>query len=127
MTVTTASGKTIHLHFVHSSHDGATRPGAGAQRQELDAIAFEGGRRLTLCDVSQVTYSGDSTGDNDTENYMLLGQGISICHPNDTFKKPVGRKIALTHALLASGDSLDKLDRADIWDAYRAQFGDVQK
>ncbi len=126
MTVTTASGKTVHLHFIHSSHDFETRIGAGAERRSLDTDARMANRRLTLCDVSEVSFSGDSTGQNDTENYMLLGQGVSICHPNDTFKKSMGRKLALTNALIASGDALSKDDRASIWDAYRTQFGDVK-
>lgn len=122
MTLTTSTGRNINIHFVHSSHDFKTREGAGIQRQELDKDALAFGtaqglrdtrpRRLTLCELSEVV--GE-------KEFNVLGQGIGVCHPNDTFKKPVGRKAALTAAMQAAG--MDATERGSIWNAYLTQFG----
>jgi hypothetical protein len=129
MTVTTALGRTINIHFIHSSHDFVTRDGASEQRRALDddaiAFGFLNGlrdirpRRLTLCTLSEVGGTEDAHGK--PENYMVLGQGVGVCHPNDTFKKPVGRKAALTAAMKAAG--LDVVERESIWSAYLDAFG----
>lgn len=129
MTVTTSTGRTIHLHFIHSSHDFKTRDGASEQRRALDDDAIAYGllnghrdirpRRLTLCTLSEVGGTLDAHGK--PENYMVLGQGIGVCHPKDAFLKPVGRKAALTAAMQASG--MDRDERKSIWDAYLTQFG----
>jgi hypothetical protein len=107
MTVKTASGRTLHVHFVHSSYNGITRVNAGAERQALDADARLIDRRLTLCDVSEVEGA---------DMYTLLGQGVAVCHPNDSFNKATGRKKAMTAALRASG--LSDMDRRDVWNDY---------
>lgn len=144
MTVYTTTGRTLHIHFVHSSHleDNpmssnfglpATRHGAGAIRVALDRDAELVGRRLTLCSISEVTDGSSPTyprpdgsygypGSHAPEVYQMLGQGVSICHPNDTFKKPIGRKTSLTMALKASG--LNYTDRSEVWDAYHAEMPD---
>lgn len=41
------------------------------------------------------------------------GTGIAFVHPNDTPEKRIGRKIALTRALWASG--LPKKERRQVW------------
>ena len=128
MTITIFGGRTFHIHFVHSSHldddpmspefgKPKTRKEAGAIRRALDYDAEITGRRLTLCSVSEVTQGGDSY-----SGYQMLGQGVSICHSNDTFRKPVGRKLSLAAALKASGLSYD--ERTEVWNAYRAEMPD---
>jgi len=113
MTVTLSTGRTVKLHWVHSSHNNVTREGAGAQRQMLDDLARTRGRRLSMCEVSQV----------DEGEYATLGQGIAMTHPNDTFRKDLGRKHSLGKALVAA--SLTRAERDDVWAAFKAQFGIV--
>ncbi len=47
-----------------------------------------------------------------------LSKGESKCSPLDNFIKAVGRKIALTRALMNADDPFAKADRTAIWDAY---------
>ena len=42
----------------------------------------------------------------------------AICHPNDNFCRDTGRRISLARAMLALG--IDKKERKEIWEAYRA-------
>ena len=110
-------GRAYNIKFVHSSpfdKEGVatTRDDAGKLRQQLDNDATVIGRRITLCEIQEVT-NGD---------FKVLGQGIAICHPTDVFKKPEGRKISLTYALDAAG--LDKTERRAVWTALRVRFGD---
>jgi hypothetical protein len=130
MVISLSTGRSLKLHFLHSSHNFDTRKDAGSMRIALDADAREFGRRLTLCEVSEVnTVDGEST-------YTTLGAGVAICHPNDTFQKTVGRKLSLAKALsaaLPSGANDDTLsegqiaanyqDRDEVWAAYHDLFG----
>jgi len=49
----------------------------------------------------------------------IVGYGLAICHPIDTFSKSLGRKIALRDALWVS--DLDKPCRTAIWKKYLAE------
>ena len=120
MTLTLSTGKTIKLAFVHSSHDFETRTGSGALRQALDADARNMGRRLTLCEISQVSFSGSTESDESEKSYATLGQGVAVCHPKDVFSKATGRKRAVGAALKAAGLNYD--ERSEVWAAYRNQF-----
>ena len=120
MVSTLSTGRTIKLAFVHSSHDFETREGSGALRQALDADARNMGRRLTLCEVSQVGFSGSTESAESEKSYATLGQGVAVCHPKDVFSKAGGRKGSLGKALLAAGLNHD--ERSEIWAAYRKQF-----
>lgn len=106
---------------MHSSHNFVTRPDAGAFRRGLDETARREGRRMTLCEVAEIQNfnASDSSGHAD-EVFNVLGQGMSVCHPNDQFRKAMGRKVSLTAALTAAG--LDLNERESVWDNYRAQF-----
>jgi hypothetical protein len=130
MTVT-SQGRTINVHFMHSSPDFKTREGASVVRVKLDTDAVLCGRRLTTCDVSEVFVAVN--GDTANTDYTLLGSGTAICHPNDSFNKAKGRKQSMEYALLAAWPSKDidtslsdnvaaqnKQARQSVWDAYRA-------
>jgi hypothetical protein len=121
-----------------TTRTGAT-PGCGSGTAAVDNSAEIVNRRLTLCEVVEVL-PADTTGDQEgdaqpeQETYVLLGQGIAICHPNDTFSKAVGRKMALHYALQAAFPSDAKIEpewtnrvtnyftRADVWTAYLVHF-----
>lgn len=109
MTLTTSTGRTINLNFVHSSPDFETREGAGAVRQALDADARNMGRRLTLCEISQVSFSGSSEQAESEKSYATLAQGVGVTHPADVFEKSTGRIVstvaALRGALEADGNN----------------------
>jgi hypothetical protein len=132
MTVTTAQGRTINIHFMHSSPDFVTREGASTVREALDDAARDCGRRLTTCDVSEARYSGGS-GQETEVDYNLLGSGTAICHPHQEggFNKARGRKTSLEYALLCAWPSKDidptlsdeeaiqnKQERESVWKAY---------
>lgn len=125
MKVTLSTGQTLSVQFVHSTHgahaaDYEAPEGRGITRSTVDNFAKELGRRLTLCEIAEVRYSGDSTAQSDETDYVLLGQGWSVCHPNDAFKKESGRKIAFAKSLEAVG--FDRITREELWDAYLAEF-----
>ncbi len=132
---------------MHSSPDGISRPGASPARQALDALAMwddslfshrgpAAPRRLTLCTISRVINAADGPGRRGAlepdEIYNVLGQGLSVCHPNDTFSKAIGRKKSLAAsmrvALSTTKDEPEDVqvqnyqDRTDIWNAFRAEF-----
>lgn len=48
-------------------------------------------------------------------NGEVVGQGMSVCHPNDNFCKSIGRKKALAYSLYA----LTRQARIAVWDAYK--------
>lgn len=131
MQVTLSTGQTLRISFAHSSHvatDPETgerklteKPNPGGTRKRIDGYSAEMDlRRLTLCEIAEVGYSGDATGQSDEKSYLVLGEGWGVCHPSDTFTKLVGRKIALAGALTAAGIEPDQ--RAEVWAAYFAQF-----
>jgi len=51
-----------------------------------------------------------------TTKTKILGEGVAICDDRDNFVYEVGRKIALSRALMASDLSAD--DRTEVWAAY---------
>lgn len=124
MTVTLQSGRKLNVHFMHSSHDVNSVVSPGTIRAALNHDAKLIGRRLTLCDISEVAYQSTNGLGAVFNNYRLVGRGIAICHPNDEFKKPVGRKVALTNALASANLSLG--DRVNVWDDYLVEFGIVK-
>lgn len=120
------TGVTLNVLFVHSSHgahlnDFVQKTDAGITRTTVDNFAKELGRRLTLCEISEVGYSGDSTGQSDEEVFNVLGQGWSVCHPNDVFEKRAGRKLAFGKALVAAGIA-DRGVREELWNAYLNEY-----
>jgi hypothetical protein len=111
MNVTLANGRKLKLTFVHSSPDFKTRADAGEFRIALDSDAARIGRRITLCNISEVGDTPDQT--------VLIGQGVALCHPNDTFNKAKGRKLALTYALAAAeAAGVSRNDRRAVWNVY---------
>lgn len=113
MTVATRSGRSLKLSFIHSSHNFDTRKDAGDNRIAVDNLAAAVNRRVTICTINEL---GDTK-----EQNVLIGEGLSMCHPSDTFDKAKGRKIALTNALVAASadGGLTREDRQDIWNVYR--------
>ncbi len=123
MTVYLPTGRTVKLTFVHSSPNFETKPGATSLRLAIDADARRMGRRLTLCEISRLGFSGSTASDESSVSYATLGHGVAVCHPNDVFSKAAGRKVAVGHALVAA--ELDYDDRAAVWAAYNAEFSGV--
>jgi hypothetical protein len=112
MTVLLPTGRSINLHWVHSSHNFVTRADAGSTRRGIDDVARAVGRRLTACEISEEVVP---------DSYTLLAQGVSVVHPNDTFRKDVGRKLSLTKALSAT--DFNREEREAVWSAFHQEFG----
>jgi hypothetical protein len=125
MTITLATGRTLNINFVHSSPDFETREGAGAMRQALDADARNMGRRLTLCEISQVGFSGSSDGNGNVvseKSYATLAQGVGVCHPSDVFEKSTGRLVSTVAALRGAAESVNADETVEVLVGYFAQF-----
>lgn len=122
MTITLSTGRTINLGYVHSSPDFVTREGSGALRQALDADARNMGRRLTLCEISQVSFSGSSDSPVSEKSYATLAQGVGVCHPTDVFDKATGRFVATCAALRGSVETVNADETVEILLAYFAKF-----
>lgn len=87
-------GREIRIHFVH------LRTSAGIPT-------------VTLCNLYPAI----------SKYAAPFAQAEAYCHPNDTYSKETGRKLALTRALEAAG--LGKEDRRRVWLAYHGRRGGV--
>lgn len=115
--VMTADGRALKIQVIHSYADAGFVPAdAGELRFYVEEVAAILDRRVTLARVTELTRNGEE---------FVLGEGFAVCHPNDTFKKDVGTKVAIGYALQASSAQdpevspeplpLTYLDRAVIW------------
>lgn len=68
-------------------------------------------RTMTLCRISKILDLNKKGKD----NYKMLFEGHSVCHPKDKDCKAMGYKMALTKAL---AKCLDKNLRATIWSEF---------
>ena len=123
MDFTSASGKTYRVQFVHSAHDLKHRVSGqpGGLRQLTDNLALSLRRRVTLCEISEVTLDPvlvDSQG-RPVRVATPLAQGFALCHYHDQFVKATGRAYSLDRALKVSG--LDEDTKAEI----AAEFGEL--
>jgi hypothetical protein len=46
-------------------------------------------------------------------------QGIAKCSPEDKFSRDTGRKISLSKAMKKTSGELSKVQRRNVWNAYR--------
>jgi hypothetical protein len=116
MKVTTSSGRTYKVQFVHSSApEHADRPATpGGLRQFVDNLAASLLRRVTFADISLVEpVPNEKEADSGPSfKYTSLGQGFAVCHHTDQFQKKTGRAYALDRALL--NVRLDLCDSSDL-------------
>lgn len=107
MDYTASNGKTYRVQFVHSAHDLKHRHQGdpGGLRQITDNLALSLRRRVTLCEVSEVTVDPQYLDHNlrPLKVATPLAQGFALCHFHDQFVKETGRLYALERALKFSG------------------------
>lgn len=127
LSVTLSSGRTMEIRFTHSlpldvlkemNDKGEHRR---SRARSTDMLALSAYRRLTHCEINELTYTGGS-GLNTIVNRRLVSEGLAICHPKDRFERRSGRKLALTNAL--TNAAFDVNDREAIWSAYFAHCRD---
>lgn len=124
MDFTATSGKTYRVQFVHSAHDLKQRLQGqpGGLRQFTDNLALSLRRRVTLCEISEVTVDPALVTEQGRPVRVAtpLAQGFSLCHYHDQFVKATGRDYALIRALKVSG--LDEATKNELF----VEFGNIE-
>ena len=126
MFVTLASGRELSIQFVHSSHDFKTQDSArpGGLRQITDNLARSLRRRVSLCEIADVTVEDatEQTGvaGSTTTSFVPIAQGFGVCHWIDQFDKLSGRAYSLDRALEVSG--LTHEEQEEVWQHFAEEL-----
>lgn len=121
MQVTLKNGRRLKVQFVHSSHDFVTHEAiAGGLRQFVDNLARSLSRRVTLCDIADVT-DGPVV---DTKQYTSLAQGFAVCYYKDNYVKLAGRSLALARAVsnLYAANALTEEEGTEFFDLFPTEL-----
>ena len=116
----------LRVLFCHSAHDKDFTAYAEpcGLRYYADNLAFSTRRRVTLCEIAEVTYD-----EHGAPTYTPMVTGVSLCHYVDQFVKLRGRSLSLSRAIAAAKHrgclSADEVNQ--IWDAFSAEEEDLQK
>lgn len=120
MDYTASNGKTYRVQFVHSAHNLKQRVQGqpGGLRQLTDNLALSLRRRVTVCELSEVTTDPTLQTEQGLPVRLAtpLAQGFALCHYHDQFVKATGRGYALARALDQSG--LDEALADEIAEAF---------
>lgn len=118
----------VRIAFCHSAHDKGFSDGAtpNGLRYQADNLAYSTRRRVTICEIAEVTYGEDF---DHLPTYTPLVTGVALCHHTDQFVKLRGRGLALSRALACAKHRgfLSAKDVNDIWDAFPDEFNDLQE
>lgn len=104
--------KTYRVQFVHAAPTPYYDARPGSLRFIVEHLAASLGRRVTLCEISEVTYNPlikDDLG-RPAREFTPVAQGWAVCHYKDQFNKREGRMLSLHRALKATMFSYDDCD-----------------
>lgn len=124
MNIDVSANRTLRVVFCHSSHDKSFSPHAnpGGLRDQVDCLAYSTRRRVTLCEISEVTC--DVMG---APTVTPLVTGIALCHYTDQFVKLRGRAISLKRAMACGKHRgvLNVRDEDAIWDVFELEANEL--
>jgi hypothetical protein len=103
--------RSFKVQFVHASAEPGTLTGRpNSLRFVVEHLAASLARRVTLCEIAEVTYDPVVKDDfgRPAQVFTPISQGWAVCHHKDQFNKRTGRTISLHRALAAAWFSYEE-------------------